>query len=294
MLNSITNLDDAELQDLETSAGGRLGIYAINTDNNKTIQLRVKERFPFCSTAKVIVASAILQASMNDPYLLESKLKYTQQQIEQSGYAPKTTEGLVDEQGEMTISKLCEIAITHSDNMAMNLLIKQLGGTEKINEFARFEPELNSAIPEDSRDTTTPIAMVTTLRELTLGNILASEQRELLNTWLRNNTTGNTRIRAGVPKNWRVGDKTGGGNYNTANDMAIIWPPEGKPIILGIYYTNSALEVNDCNKVIALATRQIITKFAPTGSLDINFSNAQGVFLSKNETMRQRQIMPSP
>ncbi|MBJ8206493.1 serine hydrolase, partial [Bacillus cereus] len=79
-------------------------------------------------------------------------------------------------------------------------------------------------------DTSTPKAIAKTLQSFTLGTVLPSEKRELLVDWMKRNTTGNKLIRAGVPKGWEVADKTGAGSYGTRNDIAIIWPPNKKPI----------------------------------------------------------------
>lgn len=264
------NCFQEKLGQLEKEANGRLGVYAINTANHQKLEYRADERFPFCSTSKVIVVSAMLKKSEKNPELLQKKIMYTSQDIEKSGYIPITEKSL--DQG-MTIAELGKAAIEYSDSGAMNLLINQLGGLEPVNEYAksigdpafridRFEPDINSAIPGDHRDTTTPTAMGASLQKLTLGDALQSPQRELLLDWLKNNTTGNFKIRAGVPKNWIVGDKTGGGKYNTANDIAIVWPPHCAPIVMVVYFTGHQSDGTDQSNVLAETARLIISEFA--------------------------------
>src|SRR5690606_39218682 len=52
---------------------------------------------------------------------------------------------------------------------------------------------------------------------------------------LERNTTGDDLIRAGVPDDWKVGDKTGGGDYGTRNDIAVLWPAgDAEPIVVAI------------------------------------------------------------
>ncbi|MCV5532360.1 class A beta-lactamase, partial [Escherichia coli] len=134
--------------------------------------------------------------------------------------------------GTMTLAELSAAALQYSDNTAMNKLIAQLGGPGGVTAFARAigdetfrldrtEPTLNTAIPGDPRDTTTPRAMAQTLRQLTLGHALGETQRAQLVTWLKGNTTGAASIRAGLPTSWTVGDKTGSGDYGTTNDIAV-------------------------------------------------------------------------
>ena len=252
-----------KLAELEASSGGRIGFSAINTANNTHLQYHAQERFPFCSTCKLIGVSAILKQSMTDSHLLQQKVTYKKQDL--VTYSPITEKHLAD---GMTISELCAAAML-SDNTAINLLIKKLGGPEAVTAFAhsigdnafrldRIEPELNSAIPGDLRDTSTPAAMTKSVQRLALGNSLATPQRELLQAWLKSNTTGGSRIRAGVPKGWVVGDKTGTCDYGTTNDIGIIWPPKSPPIVVAIYFTQNKKEAAPRDDIIASVTRILI------------------------------------
>ena len=154
-----------------------------------------------------------------------------------------------------------------------NLLIRKLGGPQEVTAFARsigdqyfrldrIEPALNSAIPGDPRDTTTPDAMTQNLNKILLGDILGPAQIKLLETWLKNCSTGDKRIRAAVPKSWTVGDKTGTGDYGTTNDIGIIWPPGCKPILLTIYFAQPEPNSPPRDDVIASATKIILDQLA--------------------------------
>lgn len=257
-----------KLAELEIQSGGRIGLSAINTANNKHLQYHTHERFPLCSTFKIMGVSAILKQSMADKHFLQQKVHYKKKDL--VAFSPVTAKHLVT---GMTIAELCAATIKFSDNTAMNLLTKQLGNIGKINTFAhsigdntfrldRYEPELNSAIPGDLRDTSTPTAMAASLQRLTLGDALALSQRKQLLSWLKDNTTGAARIRAGVPKNWPVGDKTGTGDYGTTNDIGIIFPPKCPPIVVAIYFTQKTKDAIPRNDVIAAATRMLIDEFA--------------------------------
>ncbi len=261
-----------QLADLEASTGGRLGISAVNTANNERIQYRANERFSTQCTSKVMGVSAMLKKSMSDSLLLQEKIIYTKKDL--TDWAPITKKHLT--QG-MTVAELGAAAIEYSDNTAMNLLLTKIGGIQGINDFARsinntsfrqdhdWPKEAWSGAPGNITDSATPASMEESLQQLTLGNILAPYQRNLLVTWLKNNTTGNARIRAGVPKGWVVGDKTGTGfHYGTTNDIGIIWPPHCAPIVLVIYYTNDKKEATKREDILASVTRLIINKFART------------------------------
>jgi beta-lactamase class A len=262
--NSNIATAQARLATLETASGGRLGVYALNTADGSVIAHRGDERFPLCSTFKLVAAAGVLAQQMREPGLLSQRIKYTP--VELVSYSPITEKHIAD---GMTVAELCAAAIQYSDNTAGNMLIKILGGPPAVTAFARnigddtfrldrWETELNTAIPGDTRDTTTPAAMAATVQKLVLGDTLAAPQREQLQAWLRGNTTGATRIRAGVPAGWVVGDKTGGGDYGANNDVAVLWPPGKPPIVLALYMTQRDKHAKPKNEVLAEATRVIV------------------------------------
>jgi beta-lactamase class A len=259
---------DHAFKALEDVSGGRLGVSAINTANHAEIQYRPNERFPFCSTFKVMGVGALLKESMNNPDLLARRITYKKEDL--VTYSPITEQHL---QTGMTVAELCEATLTTSDNTAINLLMKILGGPDAVTAFAksiennsfrltRWEPNLNMGIPKDTRDTTSPRAMRISLQKLVLGHALAEYQRKKLESWLQKNTTGNSRIRAGLPRAWLVGDKTGTGEYGTTNDVGIIYPPGCKPIVVTIYFTQRIKEDAPREDVIASATKILMHEFA--------------------------------
>ncbi|MYM27637.1 class A beta-lactamase [Duganella sp. CY15W] len=230
----------AQLALLEKESGGRLGVAALNTGDGRQLLHRADERFPVCSTFKMMLSAAVLA---RDPALLKKRIPYEKSDL--VPHAPITSKHV----GEgMTVAELCEATLQYSDNPAANLLMKQLGGPAAVTAYARsigdsefrlerWETELNTAIPGDPRDTTTPEAMARSLQKLVLGDALPPTQRKQLKDWMLGNTTGATRIRAGVPPGWPVADKTGAGDYGTVNDIAVIWPPGKAPIVLAVYLT---------------------------------------------------------
>jgi beta-lactamase class A len=163
----------------------------------------------------------------------------------------------------MTIAELCAAAIMHSDGTAINLLMARLGGPQTVTAFARSIGDQSFDLTGDKGGTSTPQAMQTSLQKLVLADALAKPQREQLTDWLKNNTTGNLRIRAGVPKGWIVGDKTGTGPRDgTTNDVAVIWPTHCAPLVVAIYYTQTKPHARTRPEVIASATRILVKEFA--------------------------------
>lgn len=265
-------LINEKFKNLETSLEGRIGLYAINTANNQTIQYRALEHFPIQSTFKVMAVSAILKKSEADDNLLTQKVIYTKQDL--VFWSPITEKHVTD---GMTIFDLCAAAMIYSDNTATNLIVKKLGGPKAVTTFAHSigdntfridgcEPDLNSN-PNDSRDTSTPKAMEKSLQKLTLGNVLTPSKRNQLVNWMKGNTTGDTRIRAGVPKGWVVADKTGAGNdYGISNDIGIIWPKNCAPIVIAIYSGHTKKDTTRRDDILVSSTQLVINEFAKTDS----------------------------
>ncbi|MET8053735.1 class A beta-lactamase [Streptosporangium sp. NPDC005286] len=249
-----------ELRTLEASFKVRVGAYAIDTATGKTVTYRAGERFPMLSTFKAMAAAAVLhKARTSEPGLMDKVVRWTDAEVKEN--SPVTKDHVKD---GLTVAQLCEAAITQSDNTAGNMLLKQLGGPagltgylrtlkDPISRLDRWETELNDWNPKERRDTTTPAAMGRDLRAVTVGKALNAKDRARLNTWLIANQTGDARIRAGLPKTWKVGDKTGTtSQYAAANDIAIVWPGKSAaPIIMSIYTNGRAADAVLDNKVVA-------------------------------------------
>ncbi|NTX24611.1 PEN family class A beta-lactamase, Bcc-type, partial [Burkholderia cepacia] len=255
------------LAELESSVGGRLGVCAIDTASGRVIEHRADERFPFCSTFKAMLSAAVLAQSVARPALLQQRVTYTRADL--VNYSPVSEKHV----GEgMTVAALCEAAIQYSDNSAANLLMKLLGGPSAVTAYARsigddtfrldrWETELNTALPGDLRDTTTPAAMAASMRVLMVGDALPAAQRAQLVAWMRGNKVGDKRLRAGVPAGWTVGDKTGTGDYGTTNDAGVVWSPSRAPIAVAVYYTQARADARSKDDVIASVARIVVQAF---------------------------------
>lgn len=260
-----------KLTTLEKSFDGKIGIYAIDTNDNQNIGYRSDERFPVQSTCKLIGVAALLKQSNTDKDLLKQKINYTKNDL--IFWCPITKKYL---ENGMALTALAEAAMTYSDNAAMNLIMKKLGGPKSVTSFANtidnktfniehYEGDLNSN-PNDNHDTSTPKDMAISLQKLTLGDVLSPSIRTQLVTWMRNNTTGNKRIRAGAPIGWVVADKTGSGEYGIANDIGILWSPTCKPIVLAIYTVQNKQDAKSRDDVVASAASILLGEFAKNDS----------------------------
>nr|MBR0855295.1 class A beta-lactamase [Bradyrhizobium liaoningense] len=262
-----TRLFDA-IKQLEIKSGGRLGVAVLDTQTGASIHHKGDERFPMCSTFKALASAAILKGAGDKLDRLDRRIRIEQADIVEN--SPVTREHVGPD--GMSLRELCEAAMTRSDNTAANLLLKNMGGPAGLTAFARSlgdkvtrldrtETQLNEAAAGDPRDTTSPNAMAANFRRLLFGNELMPEARDQLAKWLIANKTGDNRLRAGLPQNWRVGDKTGAGGHGTNNDVAVVWPPQRSPLIIAVYLTGASLDMNGQNEVIASAGREVAREF---------------------------------
>ncbi len=247
-----------ELKALERTFDARLGVYAIDTGTGREVAHNDGERFPYASTFKALEAGAVLRRySMSG---MDRMITYSRDDL--IANSPVTEKHV--ETG-MTLAQLCDAAVRFSDNTAANLLFDALGGPkglgavlkeigDDVTRMERREPELSRWTPGDTRDTTTPRALAEDLRAFVLGDVLGRAERAQLTKWLRTNTTGGNLIRAGVPKGWVVGDKTGtGSGYGARNDIAVVWRPGAAPIVMAIMSNRAGEAAEHDDKLIAEA-----------------------------------------
>lgn len=247
-------------QQAEQSLQARVGVAVLDTSDGQLWQYRADERFPMASTSKALMCAALLargQGAMKTAWLVRQDAIQT--------YAP-TTEKMLGEY--VSAAQLCAITMRNSDNTAANGVLEILGGPQAVTAFLRTvgdattrldrnEPTLNEATPGDPRDTTTPQAMVQTLHRLALGEALNPYAQERLITWLRHNEVGGPLLRAGVPEDWTMADRTGAGGFGTRGVVAVMWPPQGAPLVAAVYVTETRASMDERNAAIAAIGKAI-------------------------------------
>ena len=259
---------------LEAASGGRLGVAALDTASGARLAHRDDERFPMCSTFKAMAVAAVLARVDRGAERLDRFVRYDEADL--VAYAPVTRARV--QAGGMSLGELCAAAIEVSDNGAANLILGSIGGPagwtgfvrslgDSASRLDRTEPALNEVLPSDTRDTTTPIAMLRDLQLTVLGKVLSPASRDRLAAWMVGCQTGEQRLRAGLPPTWRVGDKTGtwDSRPNASGDIAVAWAPSG-PIVIASYLTgaNSASE-DERNAVHAEVGRIVAAALRPHG-----------------------------
>ncbi len=233
------------LRELELAAQGRLGVHIIDTATGQEFGHRADDRFMMLSSFKLLAAAVVLSRVDRGLDALDRRISYTKNDL--VTYSP-VTEKFADGQG-MTLGELCEATITTSDNTAANLILASFGGPaaltasvkqlgDSVTRLDRIETELNFRQSNALLDTTTARAMAQTMQKYVLGDALTQPSRTRLQQWLLGNTTGGKRLKAGLPADWRIGDKTGT-NQTDMNDIGVVWPPNRKPWLVTAYLADS-------------------------------------------------------
>jgi beta-lactamase class A len=262
---------ERRIREIERKAGGRLGVFVRDSGSGATLAHRANERFAMCSTFKFLAAAVVLKQVDDGEARLDQDVPYGEGDL--LDYAPETKKHLAA--GHMRLGDLCAAAIQWSDNTAGNLILKQIGGPAGVTGFARSlgdkltrldrtEPTLNTNIPGDQRDTTSPAAISRTLEILLTKGTLTPASTRQLEDWMIGDKVGDARLRAGLPTDWQIGDKTGTGARGAANTVAFIRPPGRRPLFAAVYYDKGHdAPMNELNAPHVEVARAIAATFAP-------------------------------
>ena len=239
---------DERIAALERRHNARVGLFAADLGSGRTAEYRAEERFAMCSTFKTYAAASVLQRCDRGELHLDDQVFVNPADILPNSPITEAHAGHA-----MALGDLCAAALQHSDNCAANLLLTTIGGPPQITAFARgigdaetrldrWEVELNSALPGDPRDTSTPRALGRGYQNALTGAALAEAGRRQLEDWMRGNVTSS--MRAGLPEGWTSADKTGSGDYGSTNDIGIAYGPDGRKMLLAMMTRSAADDPN--------------------------------------------------
>jgi beta-lactamase class A len=259
----------SDLAAIEAKSGGHLGVAVLDTASQARLDYRGNERFPLCSTFKVLAVAAVLKRveagreRLDRPFVLK--------RTDLVAYSPVLKDRVGD---AITLAELCAASMTDSDNTAADFVLKSLGGPAAVTAYARTigdtvthldknEPlfSRNKPVGLAKADVTTPVAMVNNLQALVLGDALAPSSRDQLKAWLLGCKTGDRRLRAGLPEGWQCGEKTGSDeSHGSTNDVGLLWPPQQRPpVVVAAYLTNTKAKYEDREGALADVARAVVS-----------------------------------
>jgi beta-lactamase class A len=264
---------DKALKRIGEHIGGRLGVHALDSQSGKRWGIDENSRYAMASTFKLPLAAALLWQVDRKAFTLDHSLVISGKDLLPT--SPAVEAKLAAGADAMTVGELCAAVVMQSDNAAANVLLNGIGGPSALNAFFRTigdeitrldrkEPTLNTNLPGDMRDTTTPRAMVDSMLHIFTQDVLLIPSRALLIDWMIASRTGLDRVRAGLPKSWNPGDKTGTGENGAFNDLVIAYPPNRRPVFVAVYMSESQLPPKDLAAAHAEIGTLIAKVFAKT------------------------------
>lgn len=237
---------DARLRIIEAAGNGTLGAEIYDTSSGRSLGINRTLRFGHCSSFKLSLSAMVLARHASGAIDADKRVTWTGDEL--MFVSPFTTQRLAE---GASLRELAEATQKLSDNAAANILLRELGGPAALTTFwreigdtasrlDRTEPSLNNVPPTEVRDTSTPMAMARTVAKLTFGDVLSAADRTSLKQWMVDTTTGANRVRAGIPREWLAGDKTGTSIWPRMGslyvDIGFIEPPGRAPLTFAAYF----------------------------------------------------------
>ena len=242
----------------ENALQARIGMAVMDTARGSSWQYRGDERFPLNSTHKTFTCAALLSKAEKQPHLMSQEVSISKEML--VSYSPIAEKSLAPD--TITFDRLCQAAVSYSDNTGANLAFDAIGGSAGFSAFMhslgdvqtrldRKEPELNEATPGDPRDTTTPIAITRSLKKILLDDGLPASAQATVKQWMLDDQVAGALLRSALPADWKIADKTGAGGHGSRSIIAVIWPPARQPLVVSIYITETKAPMAESNQAIA-------------------------------------------
>lgn len=259
---------ERSLPSYDGADGAKIGVAILTVDTGEVWHYRGSDRFPLASTFKTLACAKLLKDAQQGVLKLNDSHAVTKNMLQVYSPVMKNEVG-----NSVSLHKACEATMLTSDNTAANIVLKAIGGPSSLTRFLedigdditrldRYEPELNEGKPGDLRDTTTPLAMVNTLKALVYGDVLSQTNQKQLTDWMIKNQVTGGLLRSVLPKGWSIADRSGAGGYGTRNINAIVWSDQISPIIISIYVTQTTASFDERNQAIVSIGQAIFNVYS--------------------------------
>ncbi|WP_374725250.1 class A beta-lactamase [Cellvibrio fibrivorans] len=256
-----------EIKLIEDNLSAHIGVAVLNTKTGEHWHYKGNERVPLTSTFKTIACAKLLHDADSDKSLLSRTVLIKSDEL--VTYSPITEKHVGQ---EITLKDACAATMHTSDNTAANIIINAVAGTEGITDFIRktgddvtrldrFEPELNEALLNDIRDTTTPNAITKTINRLLFGSVLSRPSQQQLKEWMVNNQVTGNLLRSVLPKGWEIADRSGAGGFGTRSITAVVWGETQSPLIISIYIAQTEASFSERNEAIIKIGQSIFNSY---------------------------------
>jgi beta-lactamase class A len=214
---------EQQLQTLMADKTSDVGIAAVDLNTGESLSIKGDTPFPMASTVKVAIAALYLS---------------------QVDHGQKTLDDTIHGQ---SVRNLMAKMLIYSDNRAADILFSDVGGPRAVHRWlvdngihgVRVDRTIAQLLADkrdlwDTRDSSTPKAMVELLRRIYRGDLIKPESRNYLLSVMAKCHTGKNRMKWLLPAGTPVEHKTGTLN-GLSDDVGFITMPDGHRIAVAIF-----------------------------------------------------------
>jgi beta-lactamase class A len=255
-----------QIAEIAKDAKGTVGVSILNLETRDTLSLNGHAHLPMQSVMKFSIAITVLHEIDNGRFKLDQLIHISKSDYYDT-YSPlkdKNPAANVD----IPIRELLSYMVSLSDNIACDVLIKTLGGIDKVNDYIHSLGVKNIAFKatEFQMAQAWPVqytnwAQVTDLTHLLdisfKPNFLLPASHAYLWKIMQETSTGPKQIKGLLPAGTIVYHKTGRSGTNdkgisaATNDIGIITLPNGKHLAIAIFVSDTPVDLPVRESVIA-------------------------------------------
>jgi len=263
----------AEILRLIEPAKGLVGVAVCVPETGDTLTINGARRFPMQSVYKFPLALAVLHQVDQGTLSLSQELQLSKDDLLPNTWSP-LRERYPDGDVVVTLDELLTYTVSLSDNNGCDVLFRLVGGPAAVNEYVHglgitdmaiiaTEEEMHRGWEVQFQNWSSPAAMCRLLDAFHRGDILSQQSRGYLWRLMVQAATGSGRLKGRLPEGTVVGHKSGSSGTNdegitpATNDVGIIVLPRGGHVILVVFVTDSAADMQTRDEVIAEIARAV-------------------------------------
>lgn len=264
-----------QIETIVTGKKATVGVAVWGPDDLEPLLVNPFEKFPMQSVFKLHLALLVLHQVDQGKLELSQSVAVKRAEVLQNTWAPM----MKDYQGDeftVTIEQLLQYSVSHSDNVACDLLFELIGGPVALHAYIQSlgiaetevvanEAQMHADDQVQYQNWTSMKAAARILKKFEQKELLSETSQALLWKWMVETTTGPERLKGLLPGYAVVAHKTGTsgvrvGKTAATNDIGVIMLPDGRPLLVAVFVKDSA-ESNKTNEAIIAQVAQAAYQF---------------------------------
>lgn len=255
-----------QIETIVTGKKATVGVAVWGPDDLEPLLINPFEKFPMQSVFKLHLAMLVLHQVDQGKLQLSQSVAVKRAEVLQNTWAPM----MKDHQGEeftVTVEQLLQYSVSHSDNVACDLLFELVGGPQTLHAYLQSsgiqeiavvanEAQMHADDQVQYQNWTSMKAAAQVLQLFEQKKLLSETSQALLWKWMVETTTGPQRLKGLLPADVVVAHKTGTsgvivGKTAATNDIGVIMLPDGRPLLVAVFVKDSAESARTNEAIIA-------------------------------------------